>query len=48
MRILPFSEGKGVVMVEMTWTLDRDRDGRRVLKASWTSRTPATPLPIAS
>jgi hypothetical protein len=35
-------------MVEMTWTLDRDRDGRRVLKATWTTKAAATPMPMAS
>lgn len=35
-------------MVEMTWTLDRDSDGRRVLKATWTTQAPAKPLPMAS
>jgi hypothetical protein len=35
-------------MVEMTWSMERDRDGRAVLRATWTTKAPATPLPLAS
>ncbi len=35
-------------MIEMTWAVERDSEGRTRLQATWTTRVTAQPLPLAS
>lgn len=35
-------------MVEMTWAIERDHEGRPRLQATWTTRVAPQSLPLAS